>query len=506
MHTNKTNTILLFVLIFILSVLIRIPNLNRPLSKHHEFLTAISLRILQIWEKEGAANLRFLPRMNYEGKANKQINNHASTTGNMKDGEGNFYYVSHPPLAYMIAYGFHFLLQIKVSLISIEVFNLLINFLSSFFIYLILLEFFEKKSSIPLVGFIIYLFNPTVLWFQSNTYMSDILVHFFFITTVFYLVKSKKTDFMLKSKSSLLLYLSLFLMCSCSWLGYFMGGVMALFFLYKAKKQRSTFIHFIFVCLICSLALYLTVSHYSQIAGVENYLEQMKNRYAERGIGSSGDLFLSIIALIKKYLILVVNTYINHGIVLSLLAIALVRYRKNTFHAFRRIPKHLLLFSSLPVLLLNLFLPDYCGHDFTSLYFSVVFTILLCSVVGLLFHYPEKLKTKHCLLIGLYILLSSLWYYGENLPGPNSIKGKPYALGMNLGKFIKERSKNELPVILISKDVLGPETVFYAERNIFEAQDKEEALRFLQVNHYSEGNLITINEENNPMHLIVKEN
>jgi len=506
LRKNKITTILLIVLIFTLSVLIRVPNLNRPLSKHHEFLTAISLRILQIWEKEGASNLRFLPRMNYEGKANKQINNHASTTESMKDKEGNFYYVSHPPLAYMIAYSFHFLLHLKFSVISIQVFNLLINFLSSFFIYLILLEFFGKKSSIPFVGFIVYLFNPAVLWFQSNTYMSDILVHFFFITTVFFIVKSKKADFSFKSKNTFLLYLSIFMMCSCSWLGYFMGGVMAFYFLYKAKKQRSQFIHFIVICIICSFALYLTVFHYSQIAGFENYLEQMKNRYTERGIQSTGNLLLSITALFKKYLIIVVNTFINHGIVLSILAFALFRYRENTINSLRRIPKHLLLFTSLPILLLNLILPDYCGHDFTSLYFSVVFTILLCSVSGLLLIDSEKLKLKYFSLIGLYMLISTLWYYGENLPGPYSIKGKPYAVGMNLGKFIKERSNNELPVILISNEILAPETVFYAERNIFEARDKEEALRFLQVNHYAEGNLFTINEENKPMHLIVKEN
>lgn len=505
MILNKLNTILLLVLIFLLSVLIRVPDLDRPLSKHHEFLTAISLRILQIWEKEGASNLRFLPRMNYEGKANKQINNHASTTGNMKDQEGNFYYVSHPPLAFILAYGFHFLLHLKVSVLSIQVFNLLFHFLSSIFIYLILLEFFGKRSSIPFIGFIIYLFDPSTLWFQSNTYMSDILVHFFFITTIFFLVKSKKTDFSFKSKNTFLLYLSLFLMCSCSYLGYFTGGVMALFFLYKTKEQRSQFFHFLLVCFICSLTLYLTVSHYSQIAGIEHYLDQMKNRYAERGIGSNGDLFHTFVALFKKYLIIILNTFINHGIVLSLLIFVIFRYRKLAIDTLKRIPKHLFLFSFLPVLLLNLFLPDYCGHDFTTLYLSVTMTILLTWLTAFNFPISEKLERRTIILLSIYIFVSSLWYYVENLPGPNSIKGKPYAEGMNIGNFIKERSKKDLPVIIISKDVLGPETVFYAERNIFEARDKEEALYFLHKNHYTAGNLITLTKENRPMHLILSE-
>lgn len=472
------------------SVLLRVPNLSRPLSKHHEFLTAISLRILQIWENEGASQLKFLPRMNYEGKANKQINNHASTTGNMKDKSGNFYYVSHPPFAYLFAYGFHSLLQIKVSVLSLQVFNLLINFLSSLFIYLILLNFFEKKSLIPVIGFIIYIFNPAVLWFQSNTYMSDILVHFFFITTLFFFVRNKKEHYQIKSIHFLLLNFSLFLMCYTSWLGYFFAGVLVLYLIYKTKENKLNLIYVLLITLVSLIALLLTVYHYSQIAGLDIYLEQMKNRFAERGIRSGTGFVDSLSVLLVNYLTILLNAFINHGIIISLLIFSVFKYRKKTFNIFKSIPKHLLLLSFLPVLLLYLLLPDYCGHDFTSLYASLLFVILLSFISEQVFFDSEILRKNHFLVIGTYIIISSLWYYGENLPGSNSIKGKPYATGMELGKFIKERSNKELPVILISDEVLGPETVYYAERNIFEANDQDEAKNFLRLNKYSKGLLV----------------
>ncbi|MBL6875556.1 MAG: hypothetical protein ISR01_02090, partial [Chitinophagales bacterium] len=79
-RTISVFPILIILGIFLLSVLVRIPNINRPLSKHHEFVTAVSLRVLDIWSTEGAMKYGFNPVMNYPGEANKNINNWASTT------------------------------------------------------------------------------------------------------------------------------------------------------------------------------------------------------------------------------------------------------------------------------------------------------------------------------------------------------------------------------------------------------------------------------------------
>jgi hypothetical protein len=51
--------------IFLLSVVVRLPMLNRPLSKHHEFCTAISLRIMQIWYDNGIEKYGYNPVMTY---------------------------------------------------------------------------------------------------------------------------------------------------------------------------------------------------------------------------------------------------------------------------------------------------------------------------------------------------------------------------------------------------------------------------------------------------------
>ena len=90
--------------IFLLSVGVRWPQLNRPLSKHHEFCTALSLRVMQIWYDNGIEKYNFNPVMTYNNPADKYINNNANTSGEMMDKDSNYYYVSHPPFAYYFPY------------------------------------------------------------------------------------------------------------------------------------------------------------------------------------------------------------------------------------------------------------------------------------------------------------------------------------------------------------------------------------------------------------------
>ena len=47
------STLFLLFLAFGVSVLLRAPMLNRPLSGHHEFCTAFSLIILENWQRDG---------------------------------------------------------------------------------------------------------------------------------------------------------------------------------------------------------------------------------------------------------------------------------------------------------------------------------------------------------------------------------------------------------------------------------------------------------------------
>ena len=286
-------------LVFMLSVLVRYPNLNRPLSKHHEFVTAIPLRVLQIWQKEGAAKFNFNPVMNYAGNANKNINNHASTTGNMKDADGNYYYVSHPQFAYIFPYVVFKILNVKATVLSLTIFSLVINFFSAAFIYLIIsllsIQKPFKKLFIPgLIGFAVYLFNPGVMWFQANTYMSDMLVQLPFILAVYTILKLLMRKRFLSVKYLFYYALFLFLMIYTSWLGLFFALAVFVYSVLKLRYQK-VFIPLIFITVgVSFFTLILIFKQYSLINGAEAYVVQMMDRFSVRS-SLGGETFLGFI-------------------------------------------------------------------------------------------------------------------------------------------------------------------------------------------------------------------
>src|SRR5579871_5317879 len=109
------------ILLFLLSVLVRVPDLNRPLSKHHEFCTAVSLRIMQIWADSGVTSYHFNPIMSYTGAANKYINNQTLSD---PDTGGNEYYKSYPPGGYLLPYFIFTVLHIYPDVLPIQIYNL----------------------------------------------------------------------------------------------------------------------------------------------------------------------------------------------------------------------------------------------------------------------------------------------------------------------------------------------------------------------------------------------
>lgn len=459
--------------VFLLSVLFRAPNINRPLSKHHESHTAISLRVLQIWDAEGAKKHHYVPVMNYAGKANKFIHNKTSMSGGMVDSEGNYYDVSQPQFAYIFPYVVFKLLNIKPTVLSLQIFHLVINFFSALFIYLItcLLSIQKpfKKLFVPgLVAYLVYVFSPAVLWFQANTYMSDTLVHLPFILAVYTILKLLMRKRFYSVKYLLYYALFLFLMIYTSFLGLFFAAAVFVYSLIKLRKE-TVFLPLIFITFSLSFfTLYLMVKQYSQINGLEAYVIQMINRFSEGGsfTGESvfGFLLRKLIAL--KYIFL--NYTISYlPIFILLTAFGFLSLKKSKMGlVFTKNGYRFIWLSALPVLMLHLVLLNYSKQDFTMLYASLFLAVL----VGILY---EKLKAAKVLSpfainagVFLAIGLSLAMYYYINKPGDFSRKGDYYAKSKAIGLFIKNDAKADEVVYLQGDVILDPQLIVYAERNI----------------------------------------
>jgi len=82
----------IIILLFAVSVIIKLPHLNRPLSKHHEFNPAVVLICIDNWNQNGGPSYTgYTPVFNYsnEGDLYLPINK-----GMVHDAKGNSIYLS----------------------------------------------------------------------------------------------------------------------------------------------------------------------------------------------------------------------------------------------------------------------------------------------------------------------------------------------------------------------------------------------------------------------------
>lgn len=488
--------------IFLLSVLVRLPNFDRPLSKHHEFVTAVSLRVLDIWHEEGAAYYGFNPVMNYPGEANKYINNWASPTGEMIDDAGNYYYVSHPPMAYILPHAVFQLFHVTPSVKAIEIFHLFVNLICAFFIYLIVCLLGQQKPFARvywsgIIGVLIYLFSQGVLWFQMNTYMSDMLVHLFFVLNVYTILKLLMRKRFFSPKYLVYYAILLFLMIYTSWLGVFFAFSV---FTYSFIKLRNTkvYIPLNLVTLFVTLfSLGLLYFQYKGIAGAEAYIHQMSNRMAVRGsLPQTGGILSSIKVVlwkIARVLLGYLSSYLPHFLLLASF-VYLTFTRAKLRIVFTKNGYRFLWLSTLPILLLHFFLLGYSGHDFVSLYGSLFISVL----IAILFDKLKNAETLSSFQLGLgisFVVISSIGlYYYINRPGDTSLRGDKYDQSKIMGEIIKEKALDDHVVFIQGKLSVDPQLIYYAKRNIQKVSSEQDAIDFLSTHPSTKGQIFLYEE------------
>jgi len=288
MALMKRKHILIIALLFLTSLLVRLPNLDRPLYKHHEWLTATVLRTLQIWEEGGALEHKFLPVMTYPNGADRNIGDFAATS---RDAGGNCYYLSYPPFARIFPYLIFKPLGIHPDVLPLQILNLICHFMSAFFVYFILILMLDKESSgLPaLFGFAVYLFSPETMWFQSNVYMSEILAQLFFIMGAYFFLKldagrGGKADYFLFGLAN-------FLLNYTEWLGVFFALSASLYALKNFRRKEMRIILAI-IAATTLIPLALTLWQYASISGLDAFLGPALEKFKFRS-GFASDSFIS---------------------------------------------------------------------------------------------------------------------------------------------------------------------------------------------------------------------
>lgn len=403
----------LIIILFSFSVFLRQERLNADVIPGEEWISAHVLMTTEIWQDNGGpSNSNFNPIYTY-GKGSQKV----TSIGGLMDEEGNFYYVSYPPFAFIFSY-YGMQLLGGVSVYNLRTLNLILHFFCAYFIYLLIRKISSKSKdhfSVPGVFCaFVYLFSSGTLWIHSVLFFSDILVQFFLIIIIYYLVKLVKKDFKTERKILTTLGVLFFLATYTEWMGLFMAFFSGCTFLiiYILNKKRIYLKTFLVLGISSSFALGLTILQYSSISGMDNLIEVSEKKYDIRSGHQSEDISeggygISNVASYEK-----INDHLNENFLMVLnllgitgiLLIVFLIWRKT-----RRLMTHLKLKGFVAIILavplfchLFIFFNFNAIHDFATLKFGL-FAILLSGLILLSFEQMLPFKLKFLLLIPLLI-------------------------------------------------------------------------------------------------------
>lgn len=469
----------LFIL-FLCSIFLRTPNLNRPISKHHEFNTAFFLIPMEIWEEEGIQAHGFSPPYNYTNVADKNI----SEPIGIKEGNfnGTYYYLSFPAFSYVLPYFTFKVLNIKPSALSLQIFNLVLHFIMCLMLLSLLSLFFSKNKAF--LGTLLYIFSPAPLWFHGNGYTHHVLAVVLFVAIILFLFKYLK-DF---QKGKLIAFSVCFLLLILTeWISVFLGLTI---FLVVVFSKQINFNHKrnILTALMIStiLGLSLLLFQYNTHIGLEQYLEYQINRFTQRSTltNTSISIHEQLFAWVKWS----VTSF--GGFLLAILILVVFCFKKIKNNSESKELRSLLFIVLIPICLHHLIFMEFVYvHDYSVLIDGIVWTIIFT-------HLLSKIELKPKLLYGVVlsaILISSGMYLAINRPGKYGQNGEPYRIYQNIGKKIKKSIQADETVFLtgFSETVNenNPQIVYYAKRNFKPVGSIDEAKEFLKNNDRKKGKL-----------------
>lgn len=480
---KRATNLKLLLLLFALSCLLRLPNLNRPLATQWEQCTGISLMQLDIWQKSGAHSFHYLLPLNYPGVKDLHIQNWEAYK-QAKDAEGNYYYLSFPPFYLLVPYFLNKLFSFPISPLSLQLLNIFLHFLTLLLILKISRLVFSTKSlqvdTIGLTACFIYTLSPSPLWFHTNIYiMFPFAIPILLVST--YLFLRIRLFATYKPLHYILLGITLFLLCYTEWVGYLTSFTYIIlgtisFIKHKQRKELWLILTSAFTAL---LTLGLFVWQGATAVGLENLFNfhfAKYNEYSGSLQGSNFQLFLSRLAL-----------WFGRGYapaILALIGLLLIIWRKKqSLKDLEANPGGLLIAALvIPSVLHHFLLRDFTiHHEFSTL----IDGLTLSFLGGILVHYciKNRIINKKTLL-GLAVMVfaaNSLSFFLQHYPGPRSFNGYPYNVAQKIGTKINENAIEGEAVFLVGFNrEYDWQLIWYAKTNVGFCKDFSELTQKMQ--------------------------
>jgi hypothetical protein len=455
-------------LAFSISVAVRAPLLDRPLSGHHEFCTAFTLILLENWHTDGISHHHGAPVITFSNDADRGApwmgSDHAER-------DGRYYYLSHPALGLYLPYLWFQVLGQPPTVVGLQAFNLLFHLLTAIGLFLLIRAVVGDRSErAPLFAAVLYLFMPAPLWFHGNVFMSDIFV---VAIWVWHVVSAQRVfaDDHPGPRWRSLFGLSLALAVFAGWLGVLAAAVDLLLIGRRWKRGDQARSGKLALIVVGStlIPLMITAWTYAGVVGAEGLLGYLKGRLIHRssttGIGDEGVL-LHVKRLLMNY-----RTGFLPVLLMVLAAIpGLLRAQRS---GMLRVPPAIWVFVALtsgPVLLEHILLLEYADHDFAALKGG----LFLCGSAALLLDHVGNLPwAKRFPGMVLLVLCGfGAWYFHRINGDAGTTDHRDQGLAI-AARITPEQ------VFFWQGPSPEPQTVWYAHRTPWAVRDRAEAIEVL---------------------------
>jgi hypothetical protein len=495
--------VLALAIIFLISVLIRLPDLNKPLGVRYEELTLDTLIRLENWKEQGALHHYLVPIDTYKNRADHNIKTWCGTLTE----NGQCYYLSYPPLAVILAYIPPALIHFQLTPIYLQIMNLFLHLLSAVFIFL-LTALLTKHSSekndyiAPVLAYTFYLFTPLLLIFHSESYFSDGVVMPFFIGSIYFLLRllikeqTKKYEFIIFG-------LLIFLACYAEWLGILLALAIGLCCLFNRKEKKFRLILLI-TFIGASTAILLTTWQFFSVAGTEIASKNITSKLLYRsGIKLSDTLTIENPELFSRFNRNEINAWLkipfyyigafNFFLILMVIAgckLLSLRRKNVSSKSNYQLWMYFVFVAGLPPLLYHLLLFQWSTlHSFSPIKAApliiIVGTILIAAALK-----TALQKNFWPIAIGVTLTLMLFSFISFTCVHSYSVK--------EIGQHIKNLSASDETIFLLSKSTdriaKGVLYSYYAKRNIADWNNLDQAKSLLKSNNLTKGILFEINE------------
>lgn len=475
--------------LFIISVIVRLPNLDRPLSKHHEFNAALVLIPIDNWNQSSPLDFNYGPVMSYQNENDLYINN---ITIDFTEKNGSYYYLSFPVLTYLIPY-LAFQIGLPATPLGLQILNMILHLVCAYLLFktvsFITKESLssEKSTTVALLTSAIYIFSPTPLWFHGNGYTHHTLVILFLLYSIYVTLKIFYSQTKPTLSHLIQLFIALSLAMLTAWIGFLLSAVICVLVLLKIKKNKKILLVFAvsFIAAIGSFSF--TIWHYSSIVGYDNLIIYFDNRFFTRTTFDDNDsgFFQTVYSISKWYVIgyLPILLFVIYQFISRKTFRLKISNRERTFFWIT-----ISLAFSHHILLGNFT----AAHNYSVLVDGIFISVL----GGILFNeFLSSLASFRTKFIGVLLLFTMCigQYYFINRPGETSQNGDSYSNYQDIGDYMRINSTKDDVLFTIGLDEKpAPQVIYYAKRNFYQLNDLKEVQKIINEKSIKRAKVFTI--------------